>query len=72
MGEQPAFDHEQAIQDYQRLMEAGPLTENEEELRTLLERAYAQGLYFDYDRDKQIYILVSPQEASMQSEEEHL
>jgi hypothetical protein len=30
----------------------------EEELRALIERAYAQGLDFDYDREKQAYVLI--------------
>lgn len=51
------YDQEQAIQDYTRLMEAGPLAENEEELRMLIEQAYAHGNYFDYDRDKRSYVL---------------
>jgi len=55
--QQPAYDQEQAIRDYTCLMEAGPLAENEEELRTLIERAYAHNMYFDYDRDKRSYVL---------------
>src|SRR6266700_5016 len=51
------YDQEQAIQDYTRLMEAGPLAENEEELRMLIEQAYAHDMYFDYDRDKRSYVL---------------
>lgn len=51
------FDQEQAIKDYTRLMEAGPLAENEEELHSLIEQGYAHGLYFDYDRDRQTYVL---------------
>jgi hypothetical protein len=53
----PAFDQAQAIARYTELMEAGPLAENEEELQALIELAYAQGMYFDYDREKQSYIL---------------
>ena len=34
-----------------------PLAENEEELHTLIEQAYAYGMYFDYDRDKRSYVL---------------
>lgn len=55
--QQPTFNQEQAIRDYTRLIEAGPLAENAEELRALLEQAYAQGLYFDYDRGKRSYVL---------------
>jgi hypothetical protein len=56
-----SFDHEQAIQEYTALMEAGPLAENEPALRMLVEQAHAQGLYFEYDRDAQKYRLVSPE-----------
>lgn len=56
-GNLESFNQEQAIQDYTRLMEAGPLTENEEELHALIEQAYAHGMYFDYDRDKRSYVL---------------
>ncbi len=62
-GREP-FDHEQAIAAYAALMEAGPLAENEQALRTLIEQAYAHGLYFDYDRDARQYRLVSPASAS--------
>jgi hypothetical protein len=55
--QQPTYDQEQAIRNYACLMEAGPLAENEEELRTLIERAYAHNMYFDYDRDKRSYVL---------------
>jgi len=51
------WDQEQAIRDYARLMEAGPLAENEEELQALIEQAYAHGLYFDYDREKGACVL---------------
>src|SRR2546421_1924075 len=37
--QQPTYDQEQAIRDYTCLMEAGPLAENEEELRALIEKA---------------------------------
>lgn len=47
-----------AIAEYTRLMEAGPLAENEEALHLLLEQAYARGFYFDYDREAQCYRLV--------------
>jgi hypothetical protein len=60
--ETESFNQEQAIQNYTRLMEAGPLAENEEELRALIEQAYAHGLYFDYDREAQQYCLVSPEQ----------
>lgn len=52
------WDEQLAIQEYARLMEAGPLPENEEALQTLLEQAYARGLYFEYNRDTQSYYLV--------------
>ena len=55
--QQPTYDQEQAIKDYTRLMEAGPLAENEKELRALIEQAYAHDMYFDYDRDKRSYVL---------------
>jgi hypothetical protein len=55
--QQPAYNQEQAIRDYTCLIEAGPLTENEEELRALIEQAYAHNMYFDYDRDKHSYVL---------------
>jgi hypothetical protein len=55
------FNQEQAIKDYTRLMEAGPLAENEEVLSRLVEQAYAYGLYFEYDRDKRSYVLMSKQ-----------
>jgi hypothetical protein len=32
--QQPTYDQEQAIKDYTRLMETGPLAENEADLRT--------------------------------------
>ena len=59
-GDAEPFDHEQAIQAYTALMEAGPCGENEQALRTLIEQAYAHGLYFDYDREAEMYCLVSP------------
>jgi hypothetical protein len=55
--QQPTYDQEQAIKDYTRLMEAGPLAENEEELQALIWQAYAHNRYFDYDRDKGCYVL---------------
>jgi len=51
------FNQAQAITRYTELMEAGPLAEHEEELRSLIESAYAQGMYFGYDREKQSYVL---------------
>ncbi len=56
-----SFDQEQAIADYTRLMEAGPVAENEKELQALIERANAQGMYFDYDRESRAYVLVESQ-----------
>jgi hypothetical protein len=55
---QTTWNEADAIAAYTRLMDAGPLTENEEALRSLLEQAYARGLYFDYDRGTQSYHLV--------------
>jgi len=55
--QQPTYDQEQATRNYTRLMEAGPLAENEEELHVLIEQAYAHNMYFDYDRDKRSYVL---------------
>ena len=59
---QDPFDQQQALRDYKRLIEAGPLEQNDEELRVLVERAYKRGLYFDYDKGKQAYTLVPGQQ----------
>ncbi len=56
------FNQEQAIADYTRLMEAGPLAENEAELQALIEQAHVQGMYFDYDREKRSYVLRQPEQ----------
>jgi len=53
------FDQEQALREYTILMEAGPLAENEQALRLLVNRASRAGLYFDYDRGVGKYCLVS-------------
>lgn len=58
---QESFDQEKALADYKRLMDAGPVAENDQELQALVQRAYAEGLYFDYDKGKQAYVLVPGQ-----------
>jgi hypothetical protein len=57
MAEGP-LNEQQAIADYTRLMEAGPIIQNEERLRALIEWAHAHGKYFDHDRQTNAYRLV--------------
>ncbi|SRR6266436_6549046 len=56
--QQPTYDQEQAIRDYARLMEAGPLAENEEGLHALIEQAYVR--LVDYSGKIRLIMLHKP------------
>jgi hypothetical protein len=60
--EESKFDEQQAILEYTRLMEAGPVASNEERLQVLIEQAYAHGKYFDFDYQANAYRLIGQED----------